>query len=115
VRVVIDEDIPTELTPLFRTADHIVHHVVDLGLMGLRNGDLLSAISETADVFVTGDTNLGHQQNLRRFDIAIILLHPSLLVIDQIRALVPAVIEACSSAPKHAVTVVGIPVLRRRR
>ena len=81
----------------------------------MRNGELLAAVSATADVFVTGDTNLGHQQNLSRFDIAIILIHPSLLVVERIRELIPAAIEACASAPKHAVTVVGKRVGRRRR
>lgn len=115
MRIVIDEDIPRELTLLFGAAGHTVVHVEDLGLKGMRNGDLLAAISETADVFVTGDTNLGHQQNLRRFDVAIILIHPQLLVIDRIRELIPAAIEAYATARKHAVTVVGTPVGRRRR
>lgn len=92
-----------------------VHHVEDLGLKGMRNGELLAAISGSADVFVTGDTNLGHQQNLRRFDIAIILMHPPLLVMDRIRDLIPLAIQVYATAPKHAVTVVGTPVARRRR
>ena len=114
MRIVIDEDIPRELTPLFGASGHAVVHVEDLGLKGMRNGDLLAAISDSTDVFVTGDTNLGHQQDLRRFDIAIVLIQPTLLVIDRIRELIPAAVDAFDAAPKHAVTVVGAPVRRRR-
>ena len=43
------------------------------------------------------------------------LIHPQLLVIDRIRELIPAAIEAYATAHKHAVTVVGTPVGRQRR
>jgi len=36
VRIVIDEDIPRELTLLFGAAGHTVVHVEDLGLKGMR-------------------------------------------------------------------------------
>ena len=89
MRVVIDEDIPASLTPLFRSGGHSVQHVEELGLKGTHNGVLLAAISGSADIFVTGDANLGHQQNLDRFDLAIILVRPPRLVLDQIIPLVP--------------------------
>ena len=68
MRVVIDEDIPASLTPRFRVGGHTANHVEDLGLKGKHNGVLLAAISGSADILVTGDTNLGHQQNLKKFD-----------------------------------------------
>lgn len=74
MRVVIDEDIPASLTPRFRAGGHTVNHVEDIGLKGKHNGVLLAAISDSADILVTGDTNLGHQQNLKKFDLAIILV-----------------------------------------
>ena len=76
MRVVLDEDIPSSLTPAFGASGHTVSPVEELGLKGQRNSVLLAAMSETADVFVTGNTNLGHQQNLPKFDLAIILLRP---------------------------------------
>lgn len=114
MRVVIDEDIPRELTGLFHAPGHTVAHVEDLGLKGSRNGELLAALSTVADIFVTGDTHLGHQQDLRRFDLAIILIHPERLVVRQIKELIPAAISAFATAPRHAVTTVGQPVRRRR-
>jgi hypothetical protein len=109
MRVVIDEDIPAALTPRFRSGGHTVHHVEDLGLKGQRNGVLLAEISGSADILVTGDTNLGHQQNLKMYDLAIILVRPPRLVVDQIVPLIPEVVAASSTARKHAVTTVGRP------
>ena len=43
MRVVIDEDIPYELTPLFRGPGLVVKHVEDLGFKGKKNGELLTA------------------------------------------------------------------------
>ena len=108
MRVVIDEDIPSELTPLFRAPGHSVHHVEEIGLKGKRNGVLLAALSGNADILVTGDTNLGHQQNLRKFDLAIILIHPQRLVFDQITPLIPLAVAAYPTARKHAVTTIGL-------
>jgi hypothetical protein len=107
VRIVIDEDIPRELAPLFGGPGLHVRHVEDLGFRGMRNGDLLAALSETCDVFVTGDTNLQHQQNLARYDLAIVVLHPQRLVIDQIKPLIPLAIAAFATAPKHAVVMIS--------
>ena len=108
MRIAIDEDIPNELTPLFRGPGLVVEHVEDLGFKGKKNGELLAALSGTYDVLVTGDTNLEHQQNLRNFDIAGVLIHPRRLTIEQIRPLVPRVVAAFATATKHAVTTIGV-------
>lgn len=113
MRVVIDEDIPASLTPRFRTAGDTVNHVEDLGLKGKYNGVLLTAISGSADVLVTGDTNLGHQQNLKKFNLAIILVRPPRLVVDQIIPLIPEVVAAFPTAKRHAVTTIGRPKVAR--
>ena len=107
MRIVIDEDIPSELTPLFRGPGLEIQHVEEIGLKGTKNGDLLAALSGACDVFVTGDTNLGHQQNLANYDLAVVLIHPRRLVIDQIKPLIPRAVAAFPAAPKHAVTIVG--------
>jgi len=107
MRVVIDEDIPASLTPRFRIGGHTVNHVEDIGLKGKHNGVLLAAISGSADILVTGDTNLGHQQDLKKFDLAVILVRPSRLVVDQIVPLIPDVIAAFTTAKRHAVTTIG--------
>lgn len=41
---------------------------------GLTNGTLLQKAQAEFDVFLTGDTNLSFQQNLTKFNIAVIVL-----------------------------------------
>lgn len=109
MRVVIDEDIPASLTTRFRVAGHSVDHVEDLGLKGMHNGAPLTAISGVPDILLTGDANPGFQQNLNTFDLAIILVRPPRLVVDQIIALIPEVVAAFDSAERHKVTTIGRP------
>ena len=114
MRVVIDDDIPASLTSRFRTGGHTVSHVEDIGLKGMHNGALLAAISGAADILVTGDTNLGHQQNLKKFDLAIIVVRPPRLVVNQIIPLIPEVVAAFGTAKRHAVTTIGQPKVAAR-
>jgi hypothetical protein len=65
-------------------------------------------LSGTCDILVTGDTNLGHQQDLRRFDLAVVPIHPQRLVVDQILRLIPLAVAAFPTARKHAVTTIGV-------
>ena len=115
MRIVIDEDIPSELAPLFRRPGLVVQHVEDIGLKGSKNGDLLSALSGTRDVLVTGDTNLEHHQNLAKFDLAVVLIHPQRLVLDQIEPFIPLAVAAFPTARKHAVTTIGLPLKSPRK
>ena len=57
---------------------------------------------------VSGDTNLEHQQDLARYDLAIVVIHPRRLVVDQIKRLIPLAVEAFATASKHAVTTIEV-------
>lgn len=104
MRLILDEDLPRELAPLFRTGDHEVVHVEDLGWKGIRNSELLRRISGEYDALITGDTNMRHQQELSKYDVAVIVLHPRLKVIQQLMAMVPAALSALPSAPRGEAT-----------
>jgi hypothetical protein len=47
-----------------------------MGWSGLTNGDLLRRAECEFDVFLTADSNLTFQQNLVRYDLAVIVLEP---------------------------------------
>jgi hypothetical protein len=81
-----------------------VTHVDAEGWKGLRNGELLGLISGHFDALLTGDTNLHHQQNLGRFDVAVILIRTRHQLVHEFEAAVPAVLEALKTAPKGALT-----------
>lgn len=53
---------------------HDVHTADEAGCKGLKNGELLRAISGKYDVLITVDQNLPCQQNIRSLQIAVIII-----------------------------------------
>jgi hypothetical protein len=87
VRVLLDECIDR------RFAQEIIGHEVSTvpqkGWAGIKNGDLLSLAQEEFDVFVTVDRNIAFQQNLRQFQIAVIVLQSQSNRLADLRPLIP--------------------------
>jgi len=48
-----------------------------MGWSGVKNGELLILAENEFDVFITVDRNLSFQQNLPKFNIAVLVLHAS--------------------------------------
>ena len=72
MRILIDECLPKKLKR--ELADHIVFMVQEKGWSGMKNGELLRVAEHEFDVWVTADQNIEYQQNLNRFNIAVIAL-----------------------------------------
>jgi len=68
-----------------------VHTVRQMEWSSLKNGELLERASGRFDVMLTADQNLEHQQNLARFNIAVIVLVATNNRIESLRPLVPPV------------------------
>lgn len=51
-----------------------VRTVPQVGWAGIKNGELMKLAEADFDVFVTVDRNLSYQQNLPKYDIALIVL-----------------------------------------
>ena len=62
-----------------------------MGWAGKQNGDLLRAVEADFDVLLTNDQNIEHQQYLKRFDLAFVVLVAVTNDIDDLRPLMPAV------------------------
>lgn len=71
MRILIDEDMPRALKN--NLTEHQVYTVQDMGWAGTKNGELLKRADKQFDVFLTADKNLQYQQNLKRFEIAIVV------------------------------------------
>ena len=54
--------------------NHNIKTVPQMGWAGIKNGELMKLAEIEFDFFVTVDRNLSYQQNLRIFDIALIVL-----------------------------------------
>ena len=71
--VLFDQSTPVPIRPSLK--GHTVETAWQRGWDKLKNGDLLRAAEEAGfEVLVTPDKNIRHQQNLRNYTIAIIVL-----------------------------------------
>ena len=73
MKVLFDEGVPRQLRRLLARDD--ITLLEEKGWKGIQNGALLQlAEANKFDVFVTADQNLKYQQNLKRRQIAIVVL-----------------------------------------
>jgi len=72
MKVLLDECVPRKLRR--ELAEHEVFTATERGWSGIKNGKLLALAEAEFEVFLTVDQNLKYQQNLKAFNIGIILL-----------------------------------------
>jgi hypothetical protein len=75
MRILIDECLNWRLTRAL--TGHYSVSVQKMGWGGFKNGALLALAEKEFDVFLTGDRNLNLQQDISRYDIAVVVLHAS--------------------------------------
>jgi hypothetical protein len=89
MKVLLDECVPRKLRR--ELAGHEVLTVTEQGWSGIKNGELLTLAEAEFDVFLTVDQNLKYQQNLKAFDIGVILL---VARNNRLKTLLPLIPEA---------------------
>ena len=73
MRVLLDESVPVQVRDALY--DHSVSTAVEMGWRGISNGELLDrAEAQGFELVIVADKNLRHQQNLRKWRIAILEL-----------------------------------------
>jgi predicted nuclease of predicted toxin-antitoxin system len=92
MKVLLDECLPKKLKREVQ-AD-VVSTVPDMGWAGTKNGALLRLVEREFDVLLTNDQNLEHQQNLKQFNLAIVVLVAPTNDIEDLKLLMPAANEA---------------------
>ncbi|HEY9501500.1 MAG TPA: hypothetical protein VIR01_07745 [Pyrinomonadaceae bacterium] len=65
-----------------------------MGWAGLTNGTLLELAQNQFDVLLTGDLNLSFQQNVKGFDIAVVVLQAGSTRLIDILKLIPQVLTS---------------------
>lgn len=90
--MLLDECVTRKLKADF--AGHDVYTIEQAGLKGLKNGQLLQAASDHYDVLVTVDKNMPHQQNLKSFNIAVLVLAAKKNNYESLRPLIPQALNA---------------------
>src|SRR5215210_6379589 len=91
MKVLIDECLPKKLKRDVE-AD-FVQTVPEAGWASKKNGELLRLAEARFDVLLTNDQNMEHQQNLKNFNLAFIILVAPTNDIADLQPLMPAVNE----------------------
>jgi len=91
-RVLLDECIDQRLAR--EISGYVVKTVPEMGWAGLDNGALLAKAEKEFDVFITVDRNLTFQQNLPKFDIAVLVLRARTNRLRDLVFLVPKILAA---------------------
>lgn len=81
--------------------------VPKMGWAGIKNGQLLTRVAKTFDVFITVDRNLPSEQNLPQFEVAVIVLQAPSNRLADLKPLVPKVLAALAIAPKGQATLIS--------
>ncbi len=92
MKVLLDECLPKKLKREV-VADE-VKTVPEVGWAGKKNGELLRLAQLDFDVLLTNDQNIEHQQNLKNFDLAFVVLVALTNDIEDLTPLMPAANEA---------------------
>ena len=105
MNILLDECVPARLGRLL--AEHSVATVQRRGWAGVKNGDLLALAQKEFDLFITVDRKLSLQQDLTKFKIAVLLIRTRTNRLNDIRPLVPELLEAVEHATAGELTTVG--------
>jgi hypothetical protein len=98
VRVLLDECIDRRLAK--EIMGHEIKTVPQMGWATIKNSELLALAEGLFDVFITVDRNLSFQQDLPRYDIAVILLRAPSNQLKDLQPLVPKVLEILPMAKR---------------
>jgi predicted nuclease of predicted toxin-antitoxin system len=105
MKILLDECIDRRLAREF--VDYEIKTVSQMGWAGIKDGQLLVLAAEEFDVLITVDRNLSFQQNLLRFDIAVIVLQAASNRLADLKPLAPRVLAILGEAAKGQATVVS--------
>ncbi len=105
MRVLLDESIPVDFAQDLAALN--AQTVIGLGWAGLKNGALLRQAVGQFQVLVTMDKNLQFQQNLAAHAIGVVLIRAHSNRLDDLRPLVPQIVDAVAASEPGKIRVVG--------
>ncbi len=73
---------------------HEVKTVTELGWSGVKNGDLLKLAEAAFDVLITVDRSLPSEQDLSKFNLAVLVLRARSNRVADLKPLIPKVLSA---------------------
>jgi len=105
MRILLDECLPRRLVRDLNC--YSVTTVPRQGWAGRKDSELLALAEGEFDVFVTSDSNLAFQQNLRQVSLIVVVVRAVNSRYETIQPLVPNILHAIASARRGEVVGVG--------
>ena len=105
MRIFLDENLDWRLRR--DLTGHTVESVPLIGWAGLKNGELLRKAEKEFDALLTMDSGMVSQQNLPKYQIAVIALKARSNRLADTRPLMPKVLAALPSARPGTITIVS--------
>jgi predicted nuclease of predicted toxin-antitoxin system len=106
VKILLDECVDQRLAE--DMAGHDVKTVKQMGWKSKQNGELLTLAASHFEAFVTTDRNLSFQQNLPRFNIAVVVLTAPTNRLSDLRPIIPALLKVLPFVKKGEVREIGV-------
>jgi len=98
MRLLLDENLPKRLKLDF--PEHEIYTVRDKSWNGIKNGELLKLLIENEfDALFTFDKSLQHQQNLKKYTIAVFVLSANINSYEELTKLTPKVKAYLNNPP----------------
>ena len=107
MRVLLDENLPYQLRPLFTDSIEVMT-VGYRGWKGKENGELLQMAAVEFDAFITTDRGILYEQNLEKIQLGIVLLEVHRNHYEELAALIPQVNTVLQTLQKGQVVRVSI-------
>ena len=100
MKILLDECVTKHLKP--KLLPHKVSTVREMNWSGIKNGKLMSlCVENNFDILLTIDKNLQHQQNLTKYQIAIVIFDSTSADISMLNKFVPTFLAQIGSFEKH--------------
>ncbi len=105
MKLLLDECVDQRLAAEIQ--GHAVKTVPEMGWANFKNGELLRLAQHDFDVFITVDRSLPHQQNLAKFNIAVVILRAWTNRLADLKRVIPHLLAELPTAPVGQATFIG--------
>lgn len=104
MRILLDECVPARLGRFL--SEHSIISATRRGWAGIKNGQLLTVAEKGFDAFITVDRKIPLEQDLEKFEIALVLIRARSSRLEALRPLILQLIDASRIATPGKLTVV---------
>jgi hypothetical protein len=92
MKLLLDECVPEDLKDFI--SGHEVASVAEMGWKGIKNGELMRLAADSGfHAFLTADKNIRHQQNISKYQIAVIVFDVFRNTLEALRQKLPEMYE----------------------